>query len=489
MISPLPPRSPEEFAEQEFGPCDLGDRRRSRRLVSIAAAMARSPDSSICALFAGRYAMNASYEFFKQDYAHPDATQSTHRRLVRERCSQPGHYLLLEDTSDVSYSGRKPVPGLAPCGDGKSPKSQSFKLHSVLAARVPDGGLSRRGPHHPPLSLCGLLHQTYTLRQPREKKKEERRGRKDGKWLETDLWAGAAQAIGPVPGVEQVRWSYVADRGADILDHIIALEQCGAGFVIRARHDRRIHLADGGTKAAGKLFAELRGRPSMGTMELELRGREKRNARTATLHISSLGAVPAQSPQSPGLGKNSGAKVILNAVRVWEEGTPQGESPLEWLLLTNLAVDTFEQALDVSAIYSCRWLVEEFHKALKSGMGAEKLQLEDGRRLMSAVAVMSIVALRLLDLRDVLRIKPGAPAIESGLDETELAILGAVTGKPVMTVKDAVWLVARLGGFPGRKGDGEPGMTVLWRGMHELLTMKAGWLLAQGIKPPSENSP
>ncbi len=335
----------------------------------------------------------------------------------------------------------------------------------------------RHGFYHPVLSLCGLLHQTYALRHPREEK-QERAKRKEGQCLETDLWADAVDAIGDAPCDDGVQWVYVADRGADILDHIVTLNKHGAGFVIRAKHDRRIHVNEGEARPTGKLFEELRQEPSQGTIDLELRARPGKSARNVTLHLSAICGVAAQSPQAPpGRGKNSGDRILFNAVRVWEE-TPAEKDPVEWLLLTQLPVDTLEQNREISLIYSCRWLVEEFHKALNSGMAAEKLQLEEGKRLMSAVSVMSIVALRLLDLRDSARLRPDAPASEGGFDEVDVQILSCTKGKAIVTIKDAVWAIARLGGFPGRKGDGSPGMMVLWRGMNELLAMKSGWLLA-----------
>ena len=470
--------SPVEFAHREFGGACLGDARRAKRLVSIGAAMSSAPGKSICELFSGTYAMNATYEFFKQDYAEPDAIQAHHRAAVRERLSQPGRYLLLEDTSDISYSGRQPIEGLAPAGDGKSEKSQAFKLHSVLAVRVPSDAFVSPSSHHPTLALMGLLHQTFALRQPRVEK-QERKDRKPDQWLETDLWADAAKAIGKAPTDPGIQWIYVADRGADIIDHLMAMNDAGARFVVRAKHDRRVHF--GGELAEGKLFSAVRERPALATTTLALRARPGRPARTARLSVSALPGVVIQSPKGPGHGKHTGPRMTLNAVRVWETEVAEACDRLEWLLLTDLPVGSAQEVLDVVQMYACRWLVEEFHKALKSGMGAERLQLEHGTRLMAAVAVMSIVALRLLDLRDMARLRPDDPAASAGFDQDELEILTAARGKPLTTVREVVRAVAKLGGFPGRKGDGEPGMIVLWRGFAELRGMKRGWLLAKQI--------
>ncbi len=469
--------SPADFARSEFGGLQLGDKRRTRRLATIAGAMATLPGHSISSLFPRPCAMNAAYDFFKHDYARPDTLQATHRDLVRHRCSAPATYLLLEDTTEIAYPGRQ--PGLGPIGNDKG--TQGFHLHSVLAVRMPDHGPHSPGGRHAPLAICGLLHQLFDTRSPRGKKKHERRCRKEGEKLETDRWQDTAEAIGDVPA--GAAWIYVADRGADIADHILAVRRTGAGFTIRARHDRRLRDRKTG-KEAGKLHSFLRSLPSLGTFTLSLRARKGQAARDALLHVSAAEKLLIQAPQKPGRGKRSGPPIELGAVRVWEEGG--GDNRLEWLLLTDQPASTFEQALRVAQIYSCRWLVEEFHKALKSGMGAEKLQLEDGGRLMAAAAVLSILALRLLDLRDLGRISGEKPAAEAGFDESDIKLLEKLAEKKVTTIRDAVRAIASLGGFHGRKCDGEPGMTVLWIGMRRFLDIKQGYLLAN--PPPAANT-
>lgn len=462
--------SPAEFARSEFGGSALGDKRRTNRLVAIGQAAAAFPGHSICSLFQRAYDMNAAYDFFKQDYARPDSVQASHRGLARARCSLPGTYLLLEDTSDIAFPGREPVPGLGPIGNDKG--TQGFHLHSVLAVRMPDQGLRSCHERHAPVAICGLLHQQFALRTPRTKR-HERRDRAPGEKLETDYWQDAAAAIGRAP--EAARWIYTADRGADIADHIQTIVRLGAGFTIRARHDRRLRNPLTGGEA-GTLHPFLRSLPSLGTFTLHLRARQARPARDAVLHVSAAENILLQAPQKPGHGKRSGPPIRLNAVRVWEQSDDPGA--LEWLLLTSQPAGGFEQALEVALGYSCRWLVEEFHKALKSGMGAERLQLEEGSRLMAAIAVLSIVALRLLDLRDLARLAGERPAAEAGFDEKDLDLLGKLGAGRVETIRDAIRAIARLGGFHGRKCDGEPGMKVLWIGMRRFLDIKQGYLLA-----------
>ncbi|MFN3430218.1 MAG: IS4 family transposase, partial [Candidatus Sericytochromatia bacterium] len=153
---------------------------------------------------------------------------------------------------------------------------------------------------------------------------------------------------------------------------------------------------------------------------------------------------------------------------------PAGSEPLEWLLLSDQPITTVEQALEVALQYVTRWVIEDFHKALKTGLGAERLYLEDAHRLFAAISVMSVDALRLLELRETLRVTPDAPAEASGLDKLELKILKLKTKRVLKTVNDVNLALGRLGGHMNRKADGPPGLITLWRGMKKLKALVEG---------------
>lgn len=138
-------------------------------------------------------------------------------------------------------------------------------------------------------------------------------------------------------------------------------------------------------------------------------------------------------------------------IRVWEENAPEGVEALEWILLTDCNVGVFEQALECVLQYVTRWVIEEFHKALKTGLKAESLQLEHVNRLFAAIAIKSVVALRLIDMKERLRISEAKPAEESGLSELELEVLRTTTEKPLKTVKDVALQIGRLGGQAEQK--------------------------------------
>jgi hypothetical protein len=160
--------------------------------------------------------------------------------------------------------------------------------------------------------------------------------------------------------------------------------------------------------------------------------------------------------------------ISCSVLFIKEENAKEDIKPLEWVLLCDKDILTFEEALDCIKKYTARWLVEEFHKALKTGLGAEDLQLETAKRLHAAIAIMSVVALRLIDMRNRLRIHPQKSASASGLSDVEIQILEKYLKRPLLTVQDVNLAIGRLGGHLNRKSDGMPGILTLWRGMKKL---------------------
>lgn len=158
-----------------------------------------------------------------------------------------------------------------------------------------------------------------------------------------------------------------------------------------------------------------------------------------------------------------------------------GVGPLEWILLCDAPADSWEQALAWVQQYASRWLIEEYHKALKSGLGAERLQRETAAGLMAAMALRSVVAVRLLVLREGARRQPLAPAPEAGLEALELEVLQGKGGRPLATVGAVALALARLGGHLNRRQDGLPGWQTLWRGMTTLLTLVEGVRLSRHL--------
>ena len=340
---------------------------------------------------------------------------------------------------------------------------------------------TERWPGRPAVEVLGLPVQHYHLRK-RRPKGEKAHDSKATKLRarESQWWEQAGQAIGPAPADEQIEWSRICDRGADIYEQLVSCKELDHRFVIRAAQDRCLTNEEG-RKKTGKLFETARAQAALGEFELELRARPGQDARIAKLQISSA-EVWLRAPERPGRGSGYLPPVHCNVVRVWEAAPPRGTKALEWILLTDWAVNIFAEALEVALAYSTRWLIEEFHKALKTGTKAEELQLETAEALFASIAIKSVVALRLLDLRERVRLEPEAPAKQSGLSELELAVLRERLNRPIKTVREVALAIGRLGGHMNRKGDGLPGWQTLFRGMAKLNDLIEGVRIARKLK-------
>ena len=173
VVTTVHQQEPMEWARKHFGEVDLGDLRRDQRAVEIAAGFATHPDKSIPQVFINPYDVKATYGFFRRDEATPDGLQAGHREFVLGEMNQPGRYLLIEDTTEMAWSGKKPIPGLGPIGTGAA-GLQGFHLHSTLAVGWrPEPSESETWPGRAAVEVLGLADQQYNLREPRPEGEEK----------------------------------------------------------------------------------------------------------------------------------------------------------------------------------------------------------------------------------------------------------------------------------------------------------------------------
>jgi hypothetical protein len=465
------PQCADQFAAIHFAGARLGDRRLSKRATFIAGSMALKPGSSIPRLFDGSRPVKAAYEFFDHSNATPSNIQAGHNELVRRAIAETkGIMLLIEDTSEFVFNGREPIEGLGPVGPGAK-DNQGFHLHTVLCVQPPKEGLYCAEKRREPVGIIGLLHQEYYIRTPRpkgEKRSDSYATRKRAR--ETQLWERSTETIGRAPA--GVRFIRVGDRGADIYASLRRYVELDHGYVIRAARDRVLEDEE------EKLFEKARSLDFFeGSMTIDLRARPGQKARTAKLRLAAA-PVNLRSPQLPDHKPGTLPAIDCWIVRITEENPPEGVEKLEWLLLTDEPANSFEKARETALRYASRWIIEDYHKAIKSGLGAEALQLETKERLFAAIALMAVVALRLIDLRERVRLDPEAPASQSGLSSFQLKVLAHKLSRKLTTVRDVALAIGRLGGHMNRKGDGMPGMKTLWLGMITLEALSEGARIA-----------
>jgi hypothetical protein len=266
----------------------------------------------------------------------------------------------------------------------------------------------------------------------------------------------------------------VFDAGADNFEVFCHLKQHDVGWVVRACQKHRIVLdSQGQRRALSELLDQA---PSAGTDQLFLRSRKNQPAREALLevrHVRIEMPIPAQP--TPYM-KTCGIQTIpMFAVQVREIDPPPGVEPLDWILLTSEPVACFDDAWTVTGYYEKRWRVEDYHKCLKTGCEVERRQYKTSDRLERVTAVLSIVAVRLLQLKFAARSEPSPPA-EKTVPPEWIKVLKQVRNisRPLETARDVLREVAQFGGFLGRTGDGEPGWITIWRGFKKLLLCLRG---------------
>jgi hypothetical protein len=466
------------WARLHFGQVELGDERRTDRLVSLAHACALQPGSHLPSLFARPYDIKAAYALLRHDSMLPDTIQSVHRDLVWRALHLDGLALLVEDTSELSWLGRGDIDGFGPVGSSKSAKI-GFHLHSVLALRWHGLETVARPGRRPAVDLLGLADQQFHVRvpQPKDRPRQTRRGGERDR--ESAVWEAATRRIGPAPQRDAVRWVRVCDAAADIYEHVQDCQAAGHGHVIRSCQDRKLIEVDG-EPGPVRLLDRVRAAPSLGRFELYVHARAGEPAHTVEIEVSAVEVV-IRAPQRAGVGPGTLEPMRCSAVRAWESGAEANQKRIEWVLLCDGKVKGYEAARERVRQYATRWVIEEYHKALKTGLKVEEAQLRTGARLKALVAVASVVAVRVLALGEEAKTDPEAEVERMGMEEEEMAVLRAYTGKAIRTVGEAVLAIGRMGGHMNRRADGMPGWQTLWRGMARLAEMVEGYRLARKL--------
>ena len=221
----------------------------------------------------------------------------------------------------------------------------------------------------------------------------------------------------------------------------------------------------------------------LGKCEVDIPGNGKRQARTAIVTVRTA-AVTIKAPQRRGRAKHSASMepITLNVIAASEEHSPEGQEPISWVLLTNLAVNSFAQACEKIGWYAKRWGIETWHKVLKSGCQVEDCMLEHAERLARYLTLFSVIGVRLMYITYLARAQPQLPARQV-FSELEIQALHLRMTKEIpqlekpTTLRQTVRLIGKLGGHLGRKCDAEPGVTVLWRGWMRLYEVVTAVLL------------
>jgi len=383
-----------------------------------------------------------------------EAVQGPHWQQTRQAMGQHALVLNIHDTSALDFSSHRRLTGVGQIGNENG---RGFWQHNSLAL-VPQ-----------PRQVLGLSYQQLHVRRPappgESPYQRKRRAR------ESDLWYAGFRAAGRPP--DGCCWVDMADCAGDDYEAMRAARDVDHHFLLRAGQNRRV----GTTPTLERqvlLLDYVRSLPSQGADVVAIPGRGGRPPRTAQV---ALAAAPVWVPAPAGTPRRGSQPVFpVWVIRIWEPQPPAGVTePLEWILLCSLPTTTLDQLKERRDWYCCRWLVEVFHDIEKNGCAEEDRRFATADRLETCLAVLSLVAVRVFQLRCALAVQPDAPAEQAGTP-AEIRLIRRLLGwgRKRLTVRDFVRGVAKLGGFLGRRHDGEPGVRALWRGYERLQDLVLG---------------
>lgn len=435
----------------------MPDKRLNQRLVNMAVNMARRPTDPLTQAFDEPAEVKGAYRCIENKRLLPaHLRRAFSRKTVRDAAGR-GTVLMLQDTTSLSFPRAPATEGLGPISDTDLP---GLLVHSAMAVGV-DG------------MPIGLVAQDVWRRDGKKQGTRGQRSRLPIEEKESYKWIRGMEETRAsfdehLPPEKRPRLIHVFDREGDVHEVLEDADRHGDGFVIRSSQNRSARGDDGVAAGAHDLVERA---PLLGVEKIEILRRGDRPARTATVEIRSVAlTIEPASSHHPERGP-----VRLTLVEAREVNAPAGTAePILWRLLTTEPAETFQEALTVVRYYSRRWLIEEIHLILKSGCRIEEVRFHTAERIEKVLALYGPVAVLILQLREFSRLEPEAPCTRV-LDEPTWRMLYGIAHRrptpkatPPPTMREAVLWIGRLGGHLGRKGDGMPGVRVLWRGWRDL---------------------
>ncbi len=442
------------WAVSEFADAELGDLRRTQRLVELAHALAQRPGAALPEACGNGAMLKAAYRFFTNDAIVPDDMLQSHIEATYSRLNAAPLVLAVQDTTEANWTNLRVTEGLGPLGNSAC---HGLLVHTTFAIT----------PERVPL---GLLAQQVWARDPDDIGKRARRKQLPISQKESQKWLNSLDAVFtardscPITHIISV-----GDREADVYDVLAAPRPVGVDLLRRASWNRCVNTPQRyvwDTVAVQPVAAQL-------VLHVPRRGAQPARQATLALRFCPLTLFPPKHRKAERL-----PGVDLWVVQVCEVDPPAEAEPIEWLLLTTVAVEGVDDAIERVQWYSCRWGIEVWHRILKSGCRLEARQFQKAERLHRALALYSVLAWRIFYATMLARAVPDVPcSVLLDPDEWQ-ALYCAIHRVPTPpeeppTLGQAVNWMAQLGGFVGRRRRDRPGAEVMWRGFQHLgdLTM------------------
>jgi len=423
------------WVAEEFAGMDLGDERRNKRAKTLMERLAAKPTASIPMACNGWAETIAAYRFLGNDEVDWREIMAPHWAQTRQRMGAHAVVLCLQDTTELDFNGQE-IAGLGPLN---YEARRGMYLHPTYAVT----------PQREPL---GVLDAWMWAREARDETGERGGPKESSRWIEG--YERVAELADTLPASRLV---YVADREADLVELMARAQALGtpADWLVRAKHNRCLPEGQ-------KLWSHTGAGEPLGEIVFTMASRHGQKARKVRQQLWARRLdIPA--------GKTG--KVSVTCVVAREIDAPAGTKPVEWRLLTNRAAPALANVIELIDWYRARWEIETFFHVIKNGCHIEALQLSGLDRLERALALFMVVAWRIGHL---MRTGRTCPDLDAALffdpDEIRGAYLLHKKKPPVEPrINEVLRLVAMLGGFLARKGDGEPGVKTIWLGLQRVM--------------------
>ncbi len=447
------------FASDYFGTIDLGHKSRNKCFERVAQQISRHPGGTLPEKLSNPADYAAMDRLMNRaETTHGSVLAPHFARTLEKMQACSGAVLILHDTTVLDYSKKKSLD-LNALGNGNG---SGYLCHNSLAVDSQNRDV---------LGLVSqILHQRVAVG-----KKEGVKAKRERATRESRMWSTAVLQC-PL-AAEGIRIVDVCDRGADLFEFLALERKLQRSCLVRSAYNRCIVADHEGEGTKALLHAHLRTLPAAAEMRSRtIYDRELGKDREVKLRVS-YAAVRIQPPHVK-KGEYESIPIEAWGVRVWEEAPPKPGTKLEWFLICLDPVKDAATAWEKCDWYSCRWMVEEFHKAQKTGCQIEALQFRTEEALQPMIALLSVTAVMLLNLRQAAR-RPDATERKASevvepIYEEVLRAHRYKQARGEMTACEFYLAVARLGGHMNRKADGFPGWITLWRGWQKLESMVAG---------------
>jgi len=454
------------WARSEFGRAELGDKRRTDRLVRVAASVLERPAGKVTEVFGDGADREAAFRLMQNNAVDVAALQLAARRACARRSCEFDFVFVPIDGSSLNLADTMRKKRLGAVG---SRRQGAVGLEVMSAIAVSPQGV--------PLGICG---QEYWARNKVSSKRKGRRDKRSLEEKESWHWLGVMEQVRAVMKEEapKTRPWFQLDRGGDAWPVLLEGLEPDQLFTVRAAQNRRLWQTG---KEREYLWTEIESAPVLGTYELAVPAGPNRQARIAHMEVRATEVtLKLQRERS----KKSYPATLFAVMTREVSRVPITERPLEWLLLTTYEVHDLADAIVVIDGYAQRWRIEQFHRTWKSGAcRAEDTQLGDRDHIIRWVSILASVAMRILRMTYLAREKPELPAdIEFEREEIDAVILlrkpaGQRRGaRP--TIGELVRWIADLGGYTGKSSGGPPGAIVIRRGLERIQSavevLKAG---------------